>query len=210
MTRKIRIKVLAVFVLILSGSALYAQQGAITLLTFGGYTFEDRLDFYNGYGKIGDGFQWGAGLEIGLGPYNALEMFYQQHPTTGYLVEYIGDYEESGDVNMNYYMVGGTRYLPINDILSGFGSMDVGLAVISPQQSSEIGNTTKFAWGLRAGLRLMPAERISMRIHAQLMSPVQGAGGGFYFGTGGSGVGVSTYSTIYQFSLGGSINIRIK
>ena len=42
------------------------------------------------------------------------------------------------------------------------------------------------------------------------MSPVQGAGGGFYFGTGGAGAGVSTYSTIYQFNVGGSINFRLK
>ncbi len=203
-------RILAVSVFLLSGSVVFAQQGSITLLTFGGYTFEDRLDFYNGYGKIGDGFQWGAGLEIGINPYSAFEMYYQQLPTTGYLVSYIGDDNEQGDVNLNYIMVGGTRYAPINDILSGFGSMDIGLAVISPQGRSELDNTTKFAWGIRAGLRLMPAERFSIRIHAQLLSPVQAAGGGFYFGTGGSGVGVSTYSTIYQFNLGGSLNIRLK
>jgi len=203
-------KFLLAALLLFSAQVVFAQQGSITLLTFGGYTFEDRLDFYDGYGRIGDGFQWGAGLEIGIGPDNAVEMYYQQLPTTGYLVSYFGDFNEQGDVNMNYFMVGGTRYLPINDILSGFGSMDIGLAVISPQGRSEFDNTTKFAWGLRAGLRIMPAERFSMRIHAQLLSPVQAAGGGFYFGTGGSGVGVSTYSTIYQFNLGGSLNIRIK
>ncbi|MEJ2005522.1 MAG: hypothetical protein P8X57_11280 [Cyclobacteriaceae bacterium] len=196
--------------IMLSGSFLFAQEGSITILTFGGYTFEDKLDFYKGYGKVGDGFQWGVGLEIGLGPYNAVEFNYQQLPTTGYLVEYLGGFEESGDVNFNYYLVGGTRYLPINDMLSGFFSMDAGLAVISPQSSSEFSNTTKFAWGLRTGLRLLPAERVSLRIHAQLLSPVQAAGGSFYFGTGGPGAGVSTYSTIYQFNLGGSINLRIK
>lgn len=193
----------------LTASALYAQRGSVTLLTFGGFTFEDRVDFYNGYGKIGDGFQWGAGLEFGIDPYSAAEIYYQQLPTSGYLVAYIGDREESGDVNINYIMAGGTRYLPINDILSGFGSFDVGLAVFSPQGRADLSNTTKFAWGLRGGLRIMPADRFSIRIHAQLLSPVQAAGGGFYFGTGGSGVGVSTYSTIYQFNLGGSVNIRL-
>jgi hypothetical protein len=37
------------------------------------------------------------------------------------------------------------------------------------------------------------------------MSAVQSAGGGLYFGTGGGGAGVSTYSSMYQFGLGGGL-----
>jgi hypothetical protein len=117
---------------------------------------------------------------------------------------------ETGDVNIHYILLGGTRYFPISDVVSGFGSLDAGLAVLAPGNDIDENNTTKFAWGLRAGLRMAPSEKVSLRIHAQLLSPVQAAGGGFYFGTGGSGVGVSTYSSIYQFNLGGSVNIRIR
>lgn len=56
----------------------------------------------------------------------------------------------------------------------------------------------------------MPGEVAGIRLQAQLLSPVQAAGGGFYFGTGGSGIGVSTYSSIYQFNLGGSLVFRLK
>jgi hypothetical protein len=167
------------------------------------------MEFYNGYGKIDGGFQWGAGLEIGISPTNAVEIIYQQFSTSGFVTEYFNNEVETGDVNFNYVLVGGTGYLPINDVLSGFGSMDIGLAIIAPAEDVNVSNTTKFAWGLRGGLRIMPAERFSIRIHAQLLSPVQAAGGGFWFGTGGSGVGVSTYSTMYQFNLGGSLNIRL-
>ena len=41
------------------------------------------------------------------------------------------------------------------------------------------------------------------------MSAVQGAGGGLYFGTGGGGVGVSTYSSMYQFGLGGGLTFAL-
>jgi opacity protein-like surface antigen len=194
---------------ILAGGAM-AQQGSVTLLTFAGYTFDDKLDFARGYGKIAGDFQWGAGLEFGLGPDNAVELIYQLHSTQGELVSFFNGLEERGDLDIHYVLVGGTRYFPINETISGFGSFDAGLGILAPGDDADVSNSTKFAWGLRAGLRIAPANAVSFRLHAQLLSPVQGAGGGFYFGTGGSGVGVSTYSTIYQFNLGGSLNFRLR
>ena len=34
-------------------------------------------------------------------------------------------------------------------------------------------------------------------------------GGGLYFGTGGAGAGVSTYSSYYQFNLGGGLVFKL-
>ena len=66
-------------------------------------------------------------------------------------------------------------------------------------------NTTKFAWGFRLGGNIWASPKIALKIQAQIMSATQAAGGGFYFGTGGAGAGVSTYSSIYQFGLGGGL-----
>ena len=205
-----KLKLILLVCVLAAGSSAYAQQGSVTLLTFAGYTFDDKIDFSRGYGKIIGGFQWGAGLEFGLSMENAVEVVYQLHSTDGEIVNSFLGERETGEVNIHYILVGGTRYLPISDVLSGFGSMDAGLAVLDPGGKLYANNTTRVAWGIRAGLRMAPSDRVSLRIHAQLLSPVQGAGGGFYFGTGGTGVGVSTYSTIYQFNLGGSVNIRIR
>lgn len=185
------------------------QGVSITLLTFEGYTFSDRIDFSNGYGEIGDGFQWGVGFELGLSDVNAAEIYYQRMTSPGKIKPILGEVER-GDVGINYIMFGGTRYLPLNAAVSAFGSMDLGVAVLSPSDNSSLSNSTKVAWGMRGGIRISPAERLSFRLHAQLLSPIQGASGGFYFGTGGSGAGVSTYSSIYQFNLGGSVNILLK
>jgi len=43
-----------------------------------------------------------------------------------------------------------------------------------------------------------------------LLSAVQSLGGSFYFGTGGSGAGVSAYSTMYQWGLGGGLTLKLK
>ena len=54
-----------------------------------------------------------------------------------------------------------------------------------------------------------PAIKVAIKLQGQLMSAVQSAGGGLYFGTGGAGAGVSTYSSMYQFGLGGGLVISL-
>lgn len=194
--------------LIVLATAAWAQP-SITLLTFGGYTFPDQFDAEYGYGKIQDGFQWGAGLEIGMAETAAIELFYQGMNTDAY---YDGDLSKryEGTVGVNYAMLGGTKYAPFSDKVSGFGSLDAGVGWFNPSSELASENVTKFAWGGRLGIRVTASEKVSLRIHAQLLSPVQWSGGGFYFGTGGAGAGVTTGSTIYQFNLGGSLNFRLK
>ncbi|MFN3839466.1 MAG: porin family protein, partial [Cyclobacteriaceae bacterium] len=138
----------------------------------------------------------------------ALELIYQHLYTDVY---YIGiDGRIDGSVGINYALVGGTRYAPLNDKIAGFGTLDLGVAWANPGRSLQSESVTKFAVGGRIGLRIMASERVSLRLHTQLLSPVQWFGGGFYFGTGGSGAGVSTGSTIYQFNLGGSLNFKLR
>lgn len=193
--------------LIVLATAAWAQP-TITLMTFESYTFADKFDTEYGTGKIQDGFQWGGGLEFGLAETAAVELIYQNIKTD---VEYQGfDQRYNGNVGINYIMLGGTKYVPFSDKVSGFASGDLGVAWSNPDASLKSESVTKFAIGGRLGLRMMASEKVSLRIHAQLLSPVQWAGGGFYFGTGGSGAGVSTGSTIWQFNLGGSLNYRLK
>jgi hypothetical protein len=189
-------------------SAVGWAQPSITLLTFESYTFADKFDTEYGTGKVQDGFQWGAGLEFGLSETSAVEIIYQHLDTDVYYQGFDRRYE--GSVGVNYLMIGGTRYAPVNDKISGFGSLDLGVGWFNPTSSLESEGSTKFSIGGRLGVRITASERVSLRLHAQLLSPVQWAGGGFYFGTGGSGAGVSTGSTIYQFNLGGSLNFKLR
>jgi hypothetical protein len=185
-------------------------QGAVTLLTFESFTFADRFETYYGYGQIGDGFQWGAGLEFEIQPGSAIELIYQRQDATAYYDSYY-DNRLTGKIGINYILLGATGYKPVNDAVSLFGTFDMGAAFTSNiEESLNTANVTKFAIGGRVGLKIAPSDKISLRIHAQLLSPVQWFGGGFYFGTGGSGAGVTTGSTIFQFNLGGSVNYRLK
>jgi len=91
--------------------------------------------------------------------------------------------------------------------VEGFGGGMLGAAFINVDNpdNGNSNNATKFAWGLRLGANIWASERVAIKLKADVLSAVQGAGGGLYFGTGGGGVGVSTYSSMYQFGLGGGI-----
>jgi hypothetical protein len=197
--------------LIILATAAWAQP-TITLMTFESYTFADKFETEYGSGKIQDGFQWGAGLEFGLAETAAVELIYQNLKTDAYYDAYSlsGSNRLSGNVGINYVMLGFTKYAPFSEKVAGFGTLDLGVGWMETSETLDSGTPTKFSWGGRLGVRFMASEKVSLRIHTQLFSPVQWAGGGFYFGTGGTGAGVTTGSTIYQFNLGGSLNYRLK
>lgn len=191
-------------------SAAQAQQASVTLLTFEGFTFADKFETYYGYGKIQDAFQWGAGLEFGIQPDAAMELIYLRSDVDVYYDSYYNQRVE-GQVGLNYIMLGATGYRPFNDVVSGFGTADMGVSFTSnAEEALNSDNVTKFAIGGRMGVRIAPSDKLSIRLHAQILSPVQWIGGGVYFGSGGSGAGVSTGSTIWQFQFGGSVNYRIR
>jgi len=197
------------FIILALVAAIYSwAQPSVTLLTFESYTFADKFDTQYGGAKVMDGFQWGGGLEFGLSEETAVELIYQRLNTDAYYEGFDKRYD--GTVGINYVMLGGTRYVPMNDNISGFGTLDVGVGWLNASSSLESGTATKFSIGGRLGVRIATSERVSLRLHAQLFSPVQWLGGGFYLGTGGSGAGVSTGSTIWQFNLGGSLNVRLR
>ncbi len=197
-------KVAFLAVLVVSSAAAFGQQ--LTLLTFESYTFADKFYTQDGFeGKVQDGFQWGGGLEFAPNEAMAVEIIYQQMDTDGY-INYLAT-QDVGNVHLKYIMLGGTRYQPVSETVSGFGTLDLGLGLASTDATDTY---EKFAWGGRLGVRIAPNEKVSVRLHAQLMSMVQAIGAGFTIGTGGSGAGVSGFSSFYQFNLGGSVNIRLK
>lgn len=193
--------------LMLVGAAHALSAQSVRLNGYGGYTFGDKLNFsgYPGYdqAKIEESGHFGVGLEVEFRPLTAIEIYYQNQPTTGRLLGTVQD-EFKTDLNVSYLMIGGLRYAG-NDKVKGFGGLLLGAAFLNSEGLS----TTKFGIGGRLGLLITPNEKIGFRLGAQLLSVVQGAGGGFYFGTGGAGAGVSTYSTMYQFGLFGGISISL-
>jgi hypothetical protein len=210
-------------VLALSVSVLAVAQSSKTRLNlYGAYAFDDKVDSYydaNDYynGTIEGGFLWGAGLEYMVKPVYGIELAYQRLNTNAPMT-----YKRPGtpgvqaanfDMGVNYITLGGNRYFPTAGRVAEpfFGAM-LGVAVYSvddPKDAVGKGTKTKFAWGLKGGSNIYLTPNIGLKLQAQLMSATQAVGGGLYFGTGGLGAGLSSFSSIMQFSLGGGLVYRM-
>jgi len=187
----------------------------------GGYVFDDSFDSYFDFdefyeGTIEGGFVWSVGGEYMIWPQYGIELSYTRQDTkapTYYFVR--GDLRESFsdfDLGINYIMLGGNRYFssagsPVEGFLGVQGGMVI--ASIDNPDNGRSDSTTKFAWGVKLGGVYWATDFIGVKVQTRLMSAVQAMGGGFYFGTGGPGAGVSSYSTIYQFGFDGGIVLKI-
>jgi hypothetical protein len=188
---------------------------------YGSYVFDDSFssyyDNYNYYsGKISGGFQWGVGLEYLMQPHYGIELIYFGQSATAPTSYQEGQASlgknTNFDLHLNYILLGFNRHLANHTgKVEVYGGLEAGM-LIADIKNPDNGNTnseTKFAWGLRLGTDLWVTPKVGIKLQTQLLSAVQGAGGGFYFGTGGTGVGVSTYSTIFQFGLGGGLTFKL-
>lgn len=212
-------KILILFLLLASVVSSYGQLAGIRLNAYGAYVFDNSFDTYytsNEYmrGKIKGGFQWGAGIEFLPNEDFGVELLYYRQDTEAPITYDvgIGTRDKVVDLAVNYIMAGGVRYLNTGGgKLQPYGGLLLGAAIFDnkkPEQDEQ-NSYVKFAWGARLGVNIWATERVALKLQAQLLSAVQGFGGGLYFGTGGSGAGVSTYSTLLQFGLGGGLSIKV-
>ena len=199
-----------------------ARAQGVRLNLYGAYVFDDQFDTYytsSQYyeGKIKGGFQWGIGAEYLIQPEYGIELFYLRQDTNA-PTRYQGVLGAGGetdlDLAINYILLAPTKhFLSSNEKLEGFASLMAGV-VFADVSSEDVNITddsvTKFAWGLRLGGIIWASEKVGIRLQTQLLSATQAMGGGFYFGTGGTGAGVSSYSTIYQFGLGGGLVLKVR
>jgi hypothetical protein len=201
-------------------SSAQSSSPKLRLNAYGSYVFDDKVDSYYSAtdyfnGTIKGGFLWGGGLEFMVHDAYGIELLYQRLDTKA-PVEYY-DYNVNRvkntdiDLAVNYIMVGGSRYIHPNAKVEPYAGFLLGMA-IADATNPETGNShsaTKFAWGLHGGANFWASEKVGIKLQAQLLSVPQGAGGALYFGTGGAGVGVSTYSTVLQFVLGGGLTFKL-
>jgi hypothetical protein len=206
-----------------------ASAQEIRINAYTSYAFDDAVNSFNSPtsffdGRINGGLIWGGGFEYVTDQGVGIELSYLRMDTKA-PITYFSNRPPTGarsgtfDVAMNYIFLGGTRYKKLSPIAEVFGGMQLGAAVINvtrpgeAQLGEQSESATKFAWGIRGGANLYPGGdegRIGLKLQIGLLSPVQAVGGGLFFGTGGAGAGVTTFSTITQFTMGGGLTFRLK
>jgi hypothetical protein len=214
-------KTLFFFALMMVSTVVSLAQ-EVRLNLYSAYVFDDKFsssyDTYNYYeGKIKGGYQWGVGIEYFVQEEVSAELLYKHQSTTAPTRYQLGlgepVHDSPLDLNLDYILLGGMRHLKKPDgKVEGFGGLMAGVvfAGLNDPDTKRSASATKFAWGARLGCNIWATEKVGIKLQAEILSAVQSAGGGFYFGTGGAGAGVSTYSTIYQFGLGGGLTFKVR
>jgi hypothetical protein len=192
------------------------SQKRLRINLYTSYVFDDRFEYYQDTytyydGTIKGGFQYGVGLDYSLSQKQSIEIFYLRQETTA-PTNYqgglgFGNYHDDFQLNMNYILLGGNNRFVSTDRVDVYAGAFAGMAILNlrnPSNGNE-GTAEKFAWGAKLGCDIALSEKIKIKLQAHMTSPVQSVGGGFFFGTGGGGAGLSFYSTVYQFALGGGL-----
>src|SRR5690606_32371960 len=113
---------------------------SISLNLYGGYTFQDRVEYRYSYGYVEDGFQYGAGLEYFVYGGASVELKYIRLDANMPLYGPMGDQLNRGDDNgaINFILLGGNRYFDTGTALMPYMGAGLGVGILeTPQSGSE-------------------------------------------------------------------------
>lgn len=205
-------KIILILPALLFLSAHSFAQTSVELIPTAGYTFASRNDFYDTYGRIADGLSYGGSIKFNVNRSFGIEVLYSHMNTTSGLYYYGPDHTpiDEGNLRFDYIMAGPVESFNIpNSTVRPFIGAMLGAAIMTPDANSGYSSDTRFAVGFQLGTNIYVSPRVGIQLKAQVLSPVDGAGGGLFFSNYGGGGGIDTYSSIYQFSLGGGLIIGL-
>ncbi len=198
--------------------ALIAQPKAY-LNGFAGYTFDESFTVQTFQGRFNGNAHYGGSAELVLQALSTphsertVEIAYQGMQTIldGWSWP-LGQNQPSRatyNVTLNYITAGFNNYFGHDHKIMGFGGLNMGAGWMSNQTEPSRPSNTRFSIGLKGGGRFMFTEKVGLKLYAQLNTIVEGVGGGFYFGTGGSGAAITTFASVVQFGLGGGLTVGL-
>ena len=201
---------------------------AITIFSFGqkglrinGYSafvFDDGFDVYNDAntyykGTVKGGYQWGVGLEYLFNSMGSAEILYLHRSTTAPTTFKFGAgaaKAENFDVKHDFIMLSGDGHFSNGGKVEGYAGF-MGGVLISHLEAPSLGKSasnTNFAWGARLGSNIWLSPKFGIKLQALLLSASRATGGDYYWGWYGP-VYLNEYSTLWQFSLGGGLVVKV-
>jgi hypothetical protein len=179
----------ALLIAIICGiSASSLAQTTIELIPQGGFTFADKVNFNNTYGRINEGFNYGGSLQFNINRHLGIEFMYNRMDVVAGVYNYgamVGNaplYQTNAGIN--YVMAGPVTSFPLpNSPANLFFGMDLGAAFFSPGPV-DYSSSAKFAYGFQFGTNIYVDPRIGIRLSGRLLGTAPTSG--YYFGAWGS------------------------
>jgi len=187
------------------------------ITAYGAYMWGDYYPAYNAEVKVNGAGYWGLALGMSMGKKFAGEFHYQMVRSTVSIRPYLGSDISPDNVNVtsSWFLIGSMNELPLSKKFFLFGYGGVGAVYNVPTSSEkESINLYQSTWSLgvaiQGGFKYWISDKIALRGFLALNMPMQFSGVGFYLGTGGSGLGLNSYSSLFLFNMGGGITFRLK
>jgi hypothetical protein len=184
-------KIAKVGIALLFSSALIGPAIAqhVEITPFVGYSTSAKTTaYYNGINsdmRIHGGMNFGGAISIGLTSENQLEFGYN-HLRSSLTFERNGLATETLDYDVDYYMLGVVKELPLGGKVTPYTSLALGLVNYRSMEAN-YNSEQLFNADLALGLKVKLKERVGLRIQARMHVPL--VYNGFYVGTGGAGLG---------------------
>jgi hypothetical protein len=189
-------------------------QGRFEITPYYGYQFSGSVPLYNGRFDIKDSPDYGVAIDIPLPMRDGveLELLYLRMDTKIKVDEYsygVITRSEEYDMLVEYYQIGGLNVFEMpGSNVKPFGALTLGASRFAPQGVNR-GDEWFFSATLGAGVKIMPSERIGIRLQGRLLLPFQWGSAGLWCGTGGCSAGVGTTSVFIQGDLTAGLIISL-
>ena len=179
-----------------------------------GYQFSGSVPLVNGRFDIKDSPDYGLVVDIPLPMRDGveLELLYLRMDTKIKVDEYsygIIIKSEEYDMIVEYYQIGALNVFEMpGSSVKPFGGLTLGASRFSPQGTSR-SDEWFFSATLGAGVKIIPSERIGIRLQGRLLMPFQWGSAGLWCGTGGCSAGVGATSVFLQGDFTAGLIIRL-
>ena len=184
---------------------------------FGGYGWQigGKARFYEGDINIKSNTQWHIGLDAYMAEGVAIRFEYSQMadatadwiPLPGFSNLFPA---ERFLMDVHYFQLGAVRGMKM-DKIEPYGLISLGATWFAAQEltGAEIGDVTRFAAALGGGIKIMPSDKVGIKLQARLLLPMYFAGVGLWAGTGGGGVSVGAAIPIVQGDFTAGLVLRL-
>lgn len=197
-------RLLVLAALLVAGVTLYAQSVEITPLY--GYTISGKVDSYNRYYNVGNDMSFGGMLSVEVDDMSFVELSYERTNT-----DVVTNRALNGTFNIGieHCQVGVLREFTEGQIVPFAKLMCGTTRYVQTSKGSD--SKWFFSVGFGGGLKIFFTEKIGLRLHTNLMMPMQFAGGGFFCGGGyGCSSNITFNVPVMNWELGGGLIIRLQ
>ena len=210
-----------IFLLLVLAGTMTTMMGQHARLNFyAAYTFDDGFDvvndantFYNG--TVKGGVQWGAGLQYMFNKQSSAEILWLHRTTTVPANFKFGSNtqlrSETFDLKHDFIMLSGDGHFSKHGSKAeGYAGLMAGV-LLSHLEAPSLGKSSSnenFAWGGRVGGNIWFSPKLGLKLQAQILSASRATGGDYYWSWYGP-IYLTTYSTLWQFSLGGGLALKM-